>query len=91
MTHRQLQKEIIPAEHIFLITPHDTNWLDYNGTKTATRGLSFATAGDLRVMTVNDEIVTIPDGALAEGIIHPMAVKRVYATGTTAESIVGYA
>ena len=91
MTHRQLQKEIIPAEHIFLITPHDTNWLDYNGTPTATRGLSFATAGDLRVMTVNDEIVTIPDGALAEGIIHPMAVKRVYATGTTAESIVGYA
>jgi hypothetical protein len=88
---RNYCKELIPAEHIFLVTPSDTAWLNYNGTPTATRGLSIVVAGDLRVLTVKDEDVTIPSGALAVGIIHRIAVKRVYATGTAATGIVGYA
>ena len=91
MTHRQLAKEIIPAEHITLITPNDTAIIDFAGTPMATRAISMAGEGTLRVLTVHDEDITIPDGALAAGILHPMAVKTVYATGTTATDIVGYA
>lgn len=91
MGHGQPAKEIIPAEHIFLITPIDTGFLDCAGVQIATRAISLAAEGTLRVLTVHDEDITIPDGALAAGILHPMAVKRVYATGTTATGIVGYA
>ena len=91
MTHRRLAKEIIPAERITLITPSDTATIDFAGIPMATRGISIVATGTLRVLTVHDEDVTIPDGALAAGVIHPMAVKRVYSTGTTATGIVGYA
>ncbi len=91
MTHGQLAKEIVPAEHIFLITPDDVATLNCAGVPIATRAISLAGEGTLRVLTVHDEDITIPDGALAAGILHPMAVKMVYATGTTATDIVGYA
>jgi hypothetical protein len=74
-----------PAEHVALVTPHDTNELSY-----VTRGISFKTAGDLKVVTVGGETVVIPSGALAAGVIHPLRVKQVYDTGTAAVSIVAY-
>lgn len=74
-----------PPENVALITPHDTNELSY-----ATRGISFGTAGDLKVVTVGGQTVTIPDGALAAGVIHPLRVVQVYSTGTAAAYIVGY-
>lgn len=80
------ERAILPAVSIFLITPN--NSVDLS---TPTRGLSIAAEGDLRVLTINDETVTVPEGALAAGIIHPICVKRVYSTGTTATGIVGYA
>ena len=90
MTHRILAKEIIPAESITLITPSDTAIIDFGGVAHATRGISFATAGILRVITRDDQDIIIPEDALAAGIIHPMSIKQVYATDTTAEGIVGY-
>lgn len=77
--------KITAAKKIRLITPHDTNDL-----VATTKGISFAAAGTLKVLTVTGDIVTIPSGALAAGIIHPIAVKRVYSAGTTATGIVGY-
>lgn len=90
MSHRIFSKEIIPAESITLITPSDTAIINFNGVSHATRGISFATAGILRVITREGEDIAIPDGALAAGIIHPMSVIQVYATDTTATGIVGY-
>jgi len=74
-----------PASHLFLITPHDTNEL-----ANVTRGISFGTAGTLKVVTAGGEVVTIPSGSLAAGIIHPLRVKIVWSAGTTAADIVGY-
>lgn len=73
-----------PGEDIFSITPHDTNELEFT-----TRGICFGTEGALKVMTVSGRIVTIPSGVLAAGIIHPLRVKMVYSTDTTAADIYG--
>ncbi len=75
---------IADATHVTLVTPHDVNDLTYASY------LSFATAGDLKVITLGGETVVIPSGALAAGIIHPVLVTRVYANGTTALNIVAY-
>ena len=91
MSHRNYCKELIPAEYITLITPSDTAIIDFSGTPKATRGISIGVTGTLRVETVKGDDVTIPDGALVIGVIHAIAVRRVYATGTTATEIVGYA
>ena len=55
-----------------------------------TRGISFAAAGALSVLTAEDETVVIPSGALAAGIMHPLSIKRVNTSGTTATGIVLY-
>ena len=52
------------------------------------RGVSFATAGAIKVTTADGDTVTIPSGALAAGGIHPMRLRRVWSTGTTAADIV---
>ena len=72
-------RAILPATDVFLITPNDSTDLS----KT-TRGIAISAEGTLRVMTLQGDIVTIPQGALAAGIIHPICVKRVYSTSTTA-------
>lgn len=77
---------IASSGNIFLITPNDSTDL-----ATHARGISFATAGALKIDDMNGNTVTIPSGALSAGIIHPLRVKRVHSTGTTAASIVGYA
>lgn len=80
------QKSVIQgASGCFLITPHDTNEL----TK-VTRGLSFAAAGAIAVVMENGDDVIIPAGALAAGIIHPIKIKKIKSTGTTATSLVGW-
>jgi hypothetical protein len=73
-----------PADHVALVTPSDTADIP------ATRGVSVATAGDMKVTTVGGETVVIPSGALAAGIVHPIRVTRVWATGTAAVGIVAY-
>ncbi len=73
---------ISPIGGGFAIIPSDVNDLE-----SIARGIYVGGTGDLRVRMVNDDVVTWP--ALAAGIIHPMQIIRVYATGTTATGIVG--
>jgi hypothetical protein len=74
-----------PATHAALVTPDDATDL-----AVATRGISFATAGAIKVTTVAGETLVIPSGALAAGVMHPLEVTRIWNTGTTAASIVRY-
>lgn len=74
-----------PVPHAALVAPSDTDEL----TK-VTRGISFGTAGALAVVTAAGESLTIPSGALAAGVIHPLRVKQIKNSGTTAANIVAY-
>jgi hypothetical protein len=71
-----------PAVDAFAITPDNSNDL-----ATVTRGIYVGVSGDLKVITLGGETVTFV--GLAAGMIHPIRVARVLATGTTATSIVG--
>lgn len=53
----------------------------------ATIAVYVGVSGDLKVDTVNGDTITMKD--LASGIWHPLRVKRIYATGTTATDILG--
>lgn len=72
---------IHPAGHAATVTPHDSNDLEQ-----VTRGLYVGTVGDVRVDMASGATVTL--SALAAGIVHPLRVKRVYSTDTTATGIV---
>lgn len=74
-----------PAPNIALVSPSDSTDLGF-----VTRGLSFAVAGTLAVVTAGGQTVTIPSGALVAGAIHAIEVTRVLNTGTTATGIVAY-
>lgn len=72
-----------PAANAAAITPNNGADLAAN-----TRGLYVGVSGDVKVdMVTGGTGVTFV--GLAAGIIHPLQVKRVYATGTTALNIVG--
>lgn len=74
-----------PINNIASVTPHDTNDFTNNG-----RAIFVGTAGALKVDTVGGDTVTLP-ATLQAGVWHPIAVKRVYATGTAATDIfIGY-
>jgi len=73
-----------PAERAFSITPNDSTDLTV-----PTRGICLAAAGDLKVTTLGGDTVTFSDGSLAAGVIHPLRVRRVWSTGTTATGIFG--
>lgn len=79
-------RDIIPATSVFLITPSNTENLAH-----PTRGIAFSAEGTLKILSVEGEEVTIPEGVLVSGIIHPIRAKRVFATGTTVTDIVGFA
>lgn len=71
-----------PAEHGFSITPNDGAELP-----DVTRGVYIGTAGDLHVlMSRGDEVTFI---GLAAGLVHPLQIRKVFSTGTTALNIVG--
>lgn len=63
------------------ITPSDANAIQ------KTKGIYVGASGDLRVEMAGGGVVTFVD--LAAGVVHPLQVIRVYATGTTATGIVG--
>lgn len=71
-----------PVAHATAITPHDDNDLTI-----VTRGLYVGGAGDVAVILHGGEAVTFT--SLAAGVIHPLRVTRVKATGTTATAILG--
>ncbi|MEM9433441.1 MAG: hypothetical protein AAGA12_05920 [Pseudomonadota bacterium] len=71
-----------PAGAAEAITPNDGADIAF-----ATRGLYAGQGGDLNVTLVSgDQVVLIN---IQPGIIYPLRVKRVSATGTTAADIVG--
>lgn len=72
----------MPITNAFAITTSDAADLAQE-----TRGIYVGTAGNIKVTTSNGDTVTLPN--LAAGIWHPLSVKKVFATGTTAIDIVG--
>ncbi|MGD8753654.1 MAG: hypothetical protein PVG14_19655 [Anaerolineales bacterium] len=70
--------EIAPIIYSDTITPHDSN--DIN----PCRGLLVDVAGDVKCTYQNGQVDTL---YLAAGVWHPMLVKRVWSTGTTASGI----
>lgn len=70
-----------PYSHAAAVTPHDTNELTY-----VSSALWVGGTGILRVVTMNDEDVTI--AAVPAGAEIRIRVKKVMSTTTTATSIV---
>lgn len=71
-----------PAVGGFAITTSDSTDLPAR-----TRGLIVTAAGDVKVTFYDGTTVTLP--ALVAGVIHPVCVRRVWSTSTTATGIVG--
>ena len=61
------------------VTAHDTNDLAKPGF------IYVGTSGNIKVDTIEGDTVTF--NSVAAGIVHPILVKRIYATGTTASNI----
>ena len=74
--------EIKSAEGAFPITPSNANPLER-----PTRALYVGVTGNVRVQLVNGTVVTLT--GLVAGIVHPIKVIQVYASGTTATNILG--
>ncbi len=72
---------IDPSEGGFEVTPGDDNDQAKVG-----RGLYLGVAGDVKVDMFNGDTITFVN--LSSGTIHPIRVRRVYATGTEATDIV---
>ena len=70
-----------PVSHAFAVTPDDASDMTH-----VTRALYVGGAGDLQAMMADGTAVTFV--AMSAGW-HPVRVRRVLATGTTATSIVG--
>lgn len=72
-----------PPNKAFEITPDDATDLD-----NVTRALYVGVSGDVAVILEGDSASVVFVG-LAAGVWHPMQVKRVLSTGTSAGNIVG--
>lgn len=73
---------LAPAARAFAVTPTDATDLSY-----VTRYLYVGVAGDVKVVTTDGDTITLV--GLAAGVLHPIRVKQVWSTGTTAQSIAG--
>lgn len=73
-----------PLDRASVITPADGTDLPFE-----TRAFMVGIAGDVSVTTASGDTVTLP--ALVAGVIYPIALHRVRATGTTAQTIVALA
>lgn len=52
------------------------------------RGILVGVSGSVQVTMESGDVITIP--TLVAGVVHPIRVKRVHATGTTATGIVSF-
>ena len=75
-------RSMSPASSAFAITPSNTEDL-----VRVTRGIYVGVTGNVKVDMFSGDTVTFL--GMSAGVIHPIRAKRVYATGTTATSIVG--
>ncbi|MBU0642351.1 MAG: hypothetical protein KJ731_15500 [Alphaproteobacteria bacterium] len=72
-----------PVSNGFSVIASDTEDQPY-----VTRGLYVGTSGNVTVLLAGDSTpVTLNN--LVAGVLHPLRVKRVYATGLTAAALVG--
>ena len=71
---------IAPSAKAAGITPSDSADIE------ATRGVYTGISGDLKVDMLDGTTITFAN--LAAGIVHPLQVRRIYATGTTAGDII---
>lgn len=69
------------AEHAETIVPSDANPL-----ARVTRGVYVGTTGNLRVTMASGETRTFTN--IAAGIVHPLQIIQVWATGTTATGVI---
>ena len=81
--HNGLEPLSMPATKALSITPDDDDNLTF-----ATRGVYIGGGGDLRV-DMQGGGVAVTFVGLAAGTVLPVRVAKVYATGTTATSLVG--
>lgn len=70
-----------PATKAFAVTPADGADL-----AEVTRGIYVGGSGTLKVDMA--DVGTVTFTALAAGVVHPLRVKKVYATGTDATTII---
>jgi hypothetical protein len=70
-----------PLRSAAAVTPSNTVELAH-----VTRGIIVGVAGDVKCTLANGDVVVFP--ALVAGIVHPIAAKIIWDTGTNATSIV---
>lgn len=70
-----------PATHAFAVTPDDNSELPI-----IVRCLYVGGTGTIKVKMLSNDIVTF---VAAAGGYHPIRVKQVFSTGTSATSIIG--
>ena len=78
---------IVGANLGFEITKSDDNYLLDPGVspdkQVVTKAISFDIASEaIKVEFVDGRTATIPAGALAAGVMHPMRIVKVWSTGT---------
>ena len=81
MAATQGRHDLQSAEDAFSITPDDGNDVAIE-----TRGLVAQVAGNVKVTMKTGATVTL---GIAAGVVIPVRVTRVWATGTTATGLVG--
>lgn len=69
-----------PPAHLMSVTPDDGQDLPH-----VSRGLNVLVGGTVRVTSAQGETETL---MIAAGIVFPVRVRRIWATGTTATGIV---
>jgi sporulation protein YlmC with PRC-barrel domain len=75
-------QDISPAEAAVAVTPNDgTDILE-------TKGLYVGVAGDVKVTMHRGTVVTLV--GLVAGVVHPIRVRRVWSTDTTATDIIAF-
>ncbi len=71
-----------------VLTPSDTG---SSGAPTSSFFISFATAGTIAATLADGTAVTITNGALVAGVVHPIAFRRIWSTGTGASGMMWWA
>lgn len=76
-----------------ILTDNSYDFGDSDGSNTTgytTRGILIKTDGILNVIMANGQTIEFPAGTFATNIIHPLMIKRLLSTDTTATDIYGF-
>lgn len=75
---------ISSGRNVKQITPSDTISIDW-----PVRGIIISGAGNVAVVNEDNSVVVLSTDDLVNGVVHPIAPKRINATGTTVAKIYG--